>query len=84
MKVDFTADQLVKDNLECIFKSDATDVTKKRKQTDWQSEYVNDYLIGRGTSDAHREQFADSGSLNGGVPNSPFNWVARCSTIIVG
>lgn len=55
MKVGLTPDQLITDNLECIFKSDATDVRAKRKHTDWLSEYVNDYLIKRGTSEAHRE-----------------------------
>ncbi len=63
LKVDLTADQLVKDNLECIFNSDATDVRAKRKHTDWLSEYVNEYLIRRGTSDAHRELAASVAAL---------------------
>ncbi len=33
--VTMTPDELVKDNLTCIFKSDATDVGTKRKHTDW-------------------------------------------------
>ena len=39
-----TPDQLVQDNLVCVFKSDPTDTTTKRKHTDWLLEYVNQYM----------------------------------------
>jgi hypothetical protein len=47
-------DELVKDNLVCIFKSDPTDVLTKRKHTDRLNEYVNDYLLKRGLSESRR------------------------------
>jgi integrase len=41
-------DELVKDNLECVYNSAPTDVKTKRRHTDWLDEYVNDYLLNRG------------------------------------
>ena len=41
-------DELVKDNLECVYNSSPTDVKTKRRHTDWLDEYVNDYLLNRG------------------------------------
>jgi hypothetical protein len=38
-------DALAKDNLECIFRSDPTDVITKAKHTSWLDEYVNKYLV---------------------------------------
>jgi integrase len=41
-------DELVKDNLECVYSSQPTDVRRKRRHTDWLDEYVNDYLLNKG------------------------------------
>lgn len=41
-------DELVKDNLECVYNSPPTDVGTKRRHTDWLDEYVNDFLLSRG------------------------------------
>jgi len=53
--VKMTPDQLLKDNLECIFKSDATDVITKRKHTDWLNSYVNSLMVEDGLSQGTRE-----------------------------
>jgi hypothetical protein len=47
-QVSMDPDELVKDNLECVYNSPATDVRTKRRHTDWLDEYVNDYLLSRG------------------------------------
>jgi ATP-grasp domain len=41
-------DELVRDNLVCVYNSPPTDVKTKRRHTDWLDEYVNDYLLNRG------------------------------------
>ena len=46
--VNFTPDELVLDNLRCIYESAATDVQTKRRHTDWLDEFVNSYLVGIG------------------------------------
>jgi integrase len=52
--VKMSLDDMVRDNLICVFKSDATDTTTKRKHTDLMNEYVNGYLLERGDSDSKR------------------------------
>ena len=49
-----TPDQLILDNLACVFKSDAMDVKTKRRHTDWLGEYVNAYLLEEGRSESKR------------------------------
>lgn len=53
-----TPDQLMKDNLVCIFNSDATDVTTKRRHTDWMNEHINAFLISKDYSEAKRKMAA--------------------------
>lgn len=47
-------DELVQDNLVCVFKSDPLDITKKRKHTDLLAKYANDYLIAQDFSESKR------------------------------
>jgi integrase len=49
-----TPDELVHDNLVCVFKSEAVDVATKRKHTDWLNEYVNIDMIANGNSESKR------------------------------
>ncbi len=46
--VNMTPDELILDNLHCIYESAATDILTKRKHTDWLDEYVNSYLVEAG------------------------------------
>ncbi len=43
--INLTPDELVVDNLRCIYESSATDVQTKRKHTDWLDEYINRHLV---------------------------------------
>lgn len=52
--VDKTPDQLVADNLSCVFESKPTDVATKKRHTVWLDEYVNDYLIRQDVSESKR------------------------------
>jgi integrase len=52
--VSLSPDELIKDNLVCIFKSDPTDVSTKRKHTDLLNEYANTFLLEKGDSEAKR------------------------------
>lgn len=52
--VDMTPDQMVKDNLVSIFKSDPIDVQAKRKHTDLLDSYVNRFMLEQGKSDSLR------------------------------
>jgi len=47
-------DELVMDNLRCVYESKPTDIEAKRKHTDLMAEYVNGYLVERDYSDAKR------------------------------
>jgi integrase len=47
-------DDLMLDNLRCIYESAATDVATKRKHTNLLDEYINGYLLERGQSEAAR------------------------------
>lgn len=48
-------DELVTDNLTCVFHSDPADVRTKRKHTDWLSRYVNQWMVDQGYSESMRE-----------------------------
>jgi integrase len=52
--ITLSPDALIKDNLECVFNSDAVDVRTKRRHTDWLSTFVNEYLIKQGNKEATR------------------------------
>jgi len=41
-------DELVRENLVCVYDSSPTDVKTKRRRTDWLDEYVNDHLLNKG------------------------------------
>ena len=47
-------DELVLDNLKCVFESGATNTLTKRRHTDWLSEYVNGSMVERGLSESKR------------------------------
>jgi integrase len=49
-----TPDELITDNLRCVCNSEATDVQRKRKHTDWLDEFVNRVLVERGIVDSSR------------------------------
>jgi integrase len=49
-----TFDELVADNLKCVYES-GTDVETKRKHTDWMGEYLNVELVKQGRGQASRE-----------------------------
>ncbi len=53
-------DELIKDNLTCVYESKATDVETKRKHTDLLLQYTNTYLVekGNGYSSRHRKAAA--------------------------
>ncbi len=58
--VTMTPDELVKDNLLCVFKSDPTDVITKRKHTDFLNDFGNVFLVQRGMKEKSREVYAAS------------------------
>lgn len=58
--VTMSPDELVTDNLVCVFKSDPTDVTTKRRHTDWLADFVNLHLVEKGLTDKRREVYAAS------------------------
>lgn len=47
-------DELILDNLKCVFESGATNTLTKRRHTDWLSEYVNGSMVERGLSESKR------------------------------
>jgi len=47
-------DDLIRDNLVSVFKSDPIDTTAERRHTDYLSEYVNTYLVGKNYSEESR------------------------------
>ncbi|MDG7007110.1 MAG: hypothetical protein JRN06_02560 [Nitrososphaerota archaeon] len=53
--VETTPDALVQDNLKAVFESPPTDVTAKRKHTDFLGEYFNKHLIERDAGDSTRK-----------------------------
>jgi Phage integrase family len=59
-KVELSPDELIKDNLMCVFKSDPTDAASKRKHTDWLSEYVNSHLLQKGSPEDSRTSAASA------------------------
>ncbi len=47
-------DELVLDNLKCVFESGATNTLTKRRHTDWLSKYVNGSMVERELSESKR------------------------------
>ncbi len=47
-------DELIIDNLKCVFETSATDVDTKRRHTDWLNTFVNVHLLGRGIPESSR------------------------------
>ncbi|MGD0145945.1 MAG: tyrosine-type recombinase/integrase [Nitrososphaerales archaeon] len=54
-RVSISLDELVTDNLRCVYESKATDVETKRRHTDWLDGYVNRCLVDRGVSYSTRK-----------------------------
>lgn len=52
--ITLSADELVMDNLRCVYESKPVDVATKRRHTDWLDEFVNQYLVGKGIVDQSR------------------------------
>jgi integrase len=52
--INLSPDELVQDNLHCIFESGPADIEVKRRHTDWLNEYINRYLIENGRSESTR------------------------------
>lgn len=48
-----TPDELILDNLKCVFESGATDILRKRRHLDL-DEYINQYLVSKGDKDSGR------------------------------
>jgi len=48
--IDLTPDMLIRDNLECVYKSDAVDVEMKRRHRSWLEEYLNVQLTNKSES----------------------------------
>jgi integrase len=59
--VKLTPDELIRDNLKCVFGSAPEEVQTKRKHTDWLDRYANRYLVeqlGAGEVTRHRKSAA--------------------------
>ena len=54
--VSLEPDELVKDNLRCVYESNATDVGTKRKHTDLLDRYVNVCLVENGVDESSRHR----------------------------
>lgn len=78
--VALTPDQLIEDNLRCVFESAPTDVARKRKHTDWLDEYVNYRLLEIHRSESRRRQVASAVSQFYKWNDSPLFGAFRVST----
>ncbi len=58
--VTMTPDELVLDNLRCVYESKAVEVTTKRRHTDWLNEYTNRHLLEQGFSESKRHIAANA------------------------
>lgn len=58
--VTMSADELIVDNLRCVFESSAVDVARKRKHLDWLNEYSNKFLLEQGYSESKRHAAANA------------------------
>jgi hypothetical protein len=58
--VAMTPDELIRDNLICVFTSEPTDVQTKRTHTDLLLSFINDYLIRRGYPLNSRSAYANT------------------------
>jgi len=52
--ITLTPDELILDNLRCVFESGATDILRKRRHLDYLDEYINQYLVSKGDKDSGR------------------------------
>jgi len=52
--IELSPDALITDNLKCVYESNPTDVSAKRKHTDLLNEYINLYLVQREDSESKR------------------------------
>ena len=57
-KIEMTPDELIKDNLVCVYKSEAIDIETKRKHTDLLSEYINNYTLNLGWKQSARALYS--------------------------
>ncbi len=56
VEVDISPDELIQDNLKCVFESGATEVNVKTTHTDLLDEYANIYLVEKGLSYSTRHR----------------------------
>jgi hypothetical protein len=56
--ITMTPDEMVLDNLKCVYESNATEVATKRKHTDWLDRYVNGELVKEGIAENTRHGMA--------------------------
>ena len=54
--VSLTPDELIRDNLKCVFGSGPEDVSTKRKHTDLLDQYANRYMVERGVQESSRHR----------------------------
>jgi hypothetical protein len=54
-RIRMSPDEMVRDNLRAVFESGPTDVTSKRKHTDLMGEYINKYMVAKGSADITRK-----------------------------
>lgn len=52
--VTMSPDELIQDNLKCVYESASIDVQTKRRHTDWLDEFVNRFLVDKGIVDQSR------------------------------
>jgi len=55
-----TPDELISDNLKCVFGSSPQDVRTKRKHTEWLDQFTNEYLVSEGLTDLYRTTLASA------------------------
>lgn len=58
--ITMSPDELIADNLRCVYESKPTDVQTKRRHLDWLDEYVNRYLVGKGYASKSRQSGANA------------------------
>jgi integrase len=59
--VNLNPDDLVRDNLRCVYESSATDVQTKRRHTDWLDDYVNRHMMEAGR--AHNTRIVTAAAI---------------------
>lgn len=61
--ISMTPDEFIQDNLICVYRSEPTDVTAKRKHTDWFNDYVNSHMTERKYSFSSAYALTVAGSI---------------------